>query len=242
MGATLSFLTTVPLGRRHDAADIAPALFPVVGALLGAALAGLDLALEPVIPVEPRSALVIAALVVLTGGLHLDGLADSADSMLAPVSRERRLAILDDPHNGAFGFIAVATLLLLQWAALVSLDDWLRVGILLLFPAAARLAVLPLYLLPRAKTTGLAATSRVAFSAGAALVVSVLVFAYSGALFFPGGLLLPVAAAFGALVPALLALRRLGGVSGDVMGAGIEFAQAAVLLAAATSVSNEWLT
>src|SRR6266536_628958 len=118
--AAVSFLTRVPVGRvvSFDGADVASgaALFPVVGGLIGAAAGGVvvltHLALSPFL----AAALGVAAATVLSGALHLDALADTADA-IAGGSRERRLEIMRDSRIGSFGAAALALDLLVKVAA-----------------------------------------------------------------------------------------------------------------------------
>jgi adenosylcobinamide-GDP ribazoletransferase len=115
MRRALAFLT--PIGRGG-----APTLrtfdwFPVVGALIGLAVGGVwwlaDRAWVPVV----GAAVTVVVDAVLTGGLHLDGLADAADGLVPPMDRNRRLQVLRDPAVGAFGGVALVTVLLLRFGA-----------------------------------------------------------------------------------------------------------------------------
>lgn len=114
----LRFLTVAPLpgARLTPPSQTVTPWFPVVGLLLGWALAGLRWSLpgEGLLP----AAIVVAAWTAMTGGLHEDGWADCADTALPPVSRARRLEILRDPRVGAHGLVAVLLLLLMRFAAL----------------------------------------------------------------------------------------------------------------------------
>jgi adenosylcobinamide-GDP ribazoletransferase len=179
----------------------------------------------------PLAAGIIALLawVLLTGGLHLDGLADCCDGLLASVSVERRLEIMKDPHLGAFGVIGLILLLLLKGAALAALTPGTSLGILLA-ASVARWYILPAGLLPLARPGGMGAD----FSSG--LQRS---FIYMGAI-LPVGLALvfgmrgviSLLAGTAAAAPVLwLAKSRIGGVTGDVFGMVVEVVETAVLLA-----------
>ncbi len=128
-GQALSFLT--PFGGAVTPRPNALNCFPLVGALLGLVLGGLWLATDHLWPEQVAAAIVVLADVVLTGMLHLDGLADSADGLLGPLSKERRLEVMRDPRSGAFGVTAVGITLLLRWVSLSVLAPsiWLMVGI-----------------------------------------------------------------------------------------------------------------
>jgi adenosylcobinamide-GDP ribazoletransferase len=198
----------------------------VVGALLGALLGGLWWGTARLWPAGVAAALVVGADLALTGLLHLDGLADSADGLLPPVDRARRLAIMRDPRLGAFGLAVGGVVLLTRWAALAALAP----GVLLLAGlwAASRtlMAVVALRLpYARAEDGGLATAFRppptesrrlalVTAGAGGALSAGAVV-AWRP---LPGAVSLVAGLAAGAGVVAL-ARRRLGGFTGDVLGA-----------------------
>jgi adenosylcobinamide-GDP ribazoletransferase len=141
----VSFLTLLPLGPRFQAAEYELAasfgMFPLVGFMLGAALALEDLALAPLFGVAIRSALVILTAVVITGALHLDALADTADALGARADRTRALEILRDSSVGVFGAIAIFSWLGLQWIALASLDGAARGAAIYLVPGLGRWAM-----------------------------------------------------------------------------------------------------
>src|SRR5437762_313377 len=91
--------------------------FALVGAAIGAVVAVVDLALAPVVSVEVRSVLVVGLLAAITGGLHLDGLMDSCDGLLAFTTPERRLEIMADSRVGSFAIVGLSTALLLKYSA-----------------------------------------------------------------------------------------------------------------------------
>jgi len=90
--------------------------FPVVGLAIGAFLLGMVRLLEPVLAPAPLAALLLLALALLTGGLHLDGLADLCDGLGAGGGRQRILSVMKDPHIGAFGVIGLVIVLILKYA------------------------------------------------------------------------------------------------------------------------------
>jgi adenosylcobinamide-GDP ribazoletransferase len=236
----LEFLTIfrLPLLRRRaaDAVQIARSqgLFPLVGLLLGLMLVGLDRALAEVMPLPATAGLLVVALVVATGGLHLDGLADTCDGLFGGSSPPERLTIMRDSRVGSFGVLAVVCLLLLKWAIFLSLASPLRRGALLLAPALGRWAMVgAVAAWPYARSQGLGKTLHgVAWplptltAAAIALAASLLLFPIWGAALF----------AFASLVGGVIALYsrgKLGGLTGDVYGAISECTEVAVLLAVA---------
>ncbi len=231
MRAAVSFLTVV--GRSAPPGPRTSEWFAPVGALLGALLGGLWWLSARIWPPGLVSAIVVVGDLTLTGMLHFDGLVDCGDGLVAPMTRERRLDVMASPEVGAFGVGAGAAILLLRWAAL----DALHPSVLLL--------------------AGLWALSR----AGMAVVVRTRPYARRGgglASAFAGdsrrallgagvvaGLALcaawrPVAGLAAALVGlcagagvVALAHKRLGGYTGDVLGAAAVMAETAGLIAAA---------
>lgn len=240
----LALLTVLPITRRRvDLSSVTYGLFPVVGLVLGAILLAIDFLARLVVPSAASSALVVVGLAALTGALHLDGLADTADGLFGGRDREHRLAIMRDPHNGAFGFVAVAAVLLLKWAALIPLEGWLRTGSLLLVPSLARWSVLSsMILFPAAKGEGMGFAVQSTSRWPQAVLASAVALALSLGIFWPTGLALVALALVVALAVGAYATSRLGGVTGDVFGCTVEVSEAVLVLLAATSVSRPWLS
>lgn len=211
--------------------------FPVVGALVGGAVGcvwwGADHLWAPAL----AAALTVVADLVLTGGLHADGVADSADGLLAPMERQRRLEVMADPRTGAFGALALAATLLVRWAAFASIEPsvWLVAGLWCLSRTVMAVA---LRALPYARAGGLAEPFRaqgrgpVVVGATGAVLTAVLLAAAGPALGATALAAALVALAAGTAV-LWLAHRRLGGYTGDVLGAAGVMAETAGLVAAA---------
>ena len=138
--AALQFLTIVPpIVRRPFTADEmgrAVGFFPLVGALLGGALAALDWGLIQVLPQEVAAALILAAWVYATGALHLDGFLDACDGLFGGHTPEARLHIMRDERIGAFAMAGGGLLLIVKYAVLAHSPD--RLILLLLAPTLAR--------------------------------------------------------------------------------------------------------
>ncbi|MBX3049919.1 MAG: adenosylcobinamide-GDP ribazoletransferase [Caldilineaceae bacterium] len=123
----LSFLTTMPLPSLPAEAFLsgqgrAFAWYPAVGLLIGLLLSGAAFLLaQAALSPQVQSGLLLLGWVLITGGLHLDGVMDSCDALFAPVSVARRLAILKDVHTGAFGVLGLFFVLGLKWALLAEL-------------------------------------------------------------------------------------------------------------------------
>jgi adenosylcobinamide-GDP ribazoletransferase len=232
--AAARYLTIVPVpGRRHADADrfgTAAPWFPVVGAAVGVLLAAVDAVTGRVFPPLLAALLTVTTWKLVTGGLHLDGLADCLDG-LAGRDAAARLAIMRDSRIGAFGAIGLILFLLLELVAVAELPAPARWRTLIAAPAIARATPALLgRLLPPARETGHGAAFHAGLGRGAAptaLAVALVVAVVS--LGGVGVVALAVAVASAALAAAFVA-RRLGGVTGDVFGAGIEVAELAVLL------------
>ena len=132
--------------------------FPLVGLLLAALLWLLVLILTPLVPQLALAALLVVGLVLLTGGLHLDGLMDTCDGLLGGSTRERKLEIMRDSRVGSFGVLGGACILLLKFALLASVSiHALPLALLLALPSARWAMVLALRIFPSARPTGLGA-------------------------------------------------------------------------------------
>jgi adenosylcobinamide-GDP ribazoletransferase len=228
------YLTILPLpGRRHAALDRlghAAAWFPVVGGAIGVALVAVDWVAARVFPSLLGALLVVTTWKLLTGGLHLDGLADCLDGMVGR-DREHRLAIMRDSRIGTFGAIGLILFLMLEIVAVAELNPAVRWRVLLAAPAIARAAP-PLLarLFPPARVDGQGAVFATGVGrAGAGLAAALAVMVALAALGVMGVAATVVgwAAAVGA---ARFVTARIGGLTGDVFGAVVEVVELAVLL------------
>jgi adenosylcobinamide-GDP ribazoletransferase len=234
--AAASFLTVVPVGDIGEitAADFARAnaMFPVVGAVIGLIQLASALALPAAIPPALIGICLVALSAVITGALHLDGLADTFDGLGAQKSREERLRIMRDPHVGAFGTTALVLLLAMKAAAIAALFERHHLRALITAAAVARSSpILLARVFPSARTSGLGKTfvdhvSNAHVAATGAVVMLIAGLSGGSPAWMPGMMGLAVAILIGAI-----ASRQLGGLTGDVFGASIELAETAVLVA-----------
>jgi adenosylcobinamide-GDP ribazoletransferase len=239
--AALAFLTRVPVGRLVSLGpdDVArgAVLFPLVGAGIGALVGGVAIGLDSRLILLLAAALAVAVEALVTGAIHLDALADTADALGAP-TRERALAIMREPTIGSFGATALALDLLVRTAALAALldgpDPVLAATAAFALGRAAPLALS--WALPYAREGGglgasLAGSARPPWlAAGLLLGIGVAVAALG-----LRGLWLAAGAAGAVFVVGLVARRRFGGVTGDVLGAAAELATTLALVAAAAT-------
>jgi len=212
----------------HAAAD----WFAPVGLALGLAVGFGWRALGALGPGLLAAALAVMFDAVLTGGLHLDGLADSADGLLAPMAPARRLEVMRDPHTGAFGVSALVLVLVVRVAALAALAPgrpWLIGAV---WCAARGVAAVTVRRSHYARGNGLATPLVDGPAAATAVLAGVL--ALGAAVPDARHALPAVAAAFVAGIGVhAFAIRRLGGFTGDTLGAGIVVAETAGLVVAA---------
>ena len=226
MGA-VAFLTVAGRGQVPQARALW--WFPLVGAGLGAVLAAIHWGAGELWPLVVVGVLVVAADLVLTGALHLDGLADSADGLLPPMDRDRRLTVMSRPDVGAFAVAAVVVVLGARWAAL-SVDGIESPSLVPIWALSRTLVAVVPAIVPYARPGGLAAP----FLDGARLwLVLWLVPAVAGLVLIEGasGAVAAGVAVMVSVGVVALARRRLGGFTGDVLGAVILMAETAALLA-----------
>lgn len=236
----LQFLSSLPVRLpgmpEPEALGRSLLFYPLIGLLFGALLWALSALLGSVPPLL-HAALLLAAWVLLSGGLHLDGLADSADAWLGGFGdRERTLSIMKDPRSGPIAVVTLVLVLLLKFAALVVLIEQQQGFALLLAPLIGRMALLGLFLSTpyvRAGGLGQALADHLPRLAGRQVLglsalACLLLGGYSGL-----WALLLAFAVFCWLRH--LMLRRLGGATGDTAGALLELLEMTVLLAVALS-------
>ncbi len=229
------FLTIIPLpfAVRCEKEDLGRStlFFPVAGLTIGGVLVGANWLISPWLARPLCDALLITQLTLITGALHLDGLADVCDGLAARGSRERFLAVMKDSQVGAIGAVGLVLGLLLKWQALVAVPVELKWQALLLFPALARFGqVLTLTGARHARQDGLGA----AFVEGSGKTTLLLAFTTVAAvgyflLYFKG---IAALAAVCLLTSAgrMFFQRKLGGLTGDTIGCLSELNEILVLV------------
>ncbi|RLT43782.1 MAG: adenosylcobinamide-GDP ribazoletransferase [Chloroflexi bacterium] len=241
----LEFLTPLRLRRvqTYDDRTFAEALgwYPLIGLLIGLGLWGLDRGLSELLPPVPTAVLLVAFLALASGGLHLDGVADTADGMAVQGDRAERLGVMSEGNTGPAGVMALLLVLMAEWAAIVSLEGDLRGAALILAPALGRWTVVPVGLLFKpARPRGLGHAIQTAMLPIAAPLATMIGAGAAIALFGLAGVVLILAATVSALLIAALAARMLDGVTGDVFGAAIEVSQVVVWLSLAAAGMHGW--
>ena len=236
LALALQLLTRLPIPAasqppRPEELGLSVLCFPLVGLLIGALLAGLHTALWVIDP-GVLAALVLSVWVLLTGGLHLDGLADTADAWIGGQGdRDRTLTIMKDPRSGPLAIIAIVLVLLNKFAALQMLLAGDARVILLLTPVLGRtFIVLLLATTPYVRTDGLGAPYARYLPRLSCGLLSLLVAAATVALLeWHGAVMLAALAALFIVLRHWL-MTRLGGLTGDTLGAACELAETMALL------------
>ena len=238
LASAVRFLTVLPLpGRAEVSEEVlgrSTAWFPLAGVLIGAILAGAGALAGLLWSQLTVRVLVVAGWAALTRGLHLDGLADSADGLLGGPTREKRLAIMKDSRVGTFGVVAVVGLLALKLAFLAELEDMALWRLLVPACALARWAMLlAIFAFPTAVPGGMA--GRFKRRCGWPQLGIGTFVAAAVSFFFLGvwGLGLLALLALATLLWSLAVRRALGGHTGDTYGALGELGEALTLAALA---------
>ncbi len=242
----LEFLTRLTL-RRTPAADLdaiarSQRWFPAVGLIIGGILVAIDRLALKALPPQSVDVLLVVALAAITGGLHLDGLADAADGLLGGQTRERRLEIMHDVHAGTFAIVAVVSVLALKWAGLAALPPNVRIETLIAVPCLTRAAMLTnIVAFPSARPDGMAARQRdhtgiAAIVIGGATAVVVAVALFGATAIFPLAMALAAALAVG-----FVSMRMVGGMTGDLYGVTAEITEAALFLFIAAFANRGWI-
>jgi adenosylcobinamide-GDP ribazoletransferase len=230
--AAVQFLTRIPI-RSGRGAELSRAVvwFPVVGGLIGATVGGVAAGLGELVPMAVAAAVAVLFGIALTGAFHEDGLADTADALAGGWTREQRLEILEDPRHGSYGVAALCGSIVLRVVAVASLGQAdAFIGLVAAHSLARGVAVVTMAVVPLAKPDGLGAGYARSVTAGRAVLAGLL--AVTIAALATGWWSGPLAATalVAAAVVAFFAVRAIGGITGDVLGAIEQLAECAVLV------------
>lgn len=231
----LQFLTTFPIhlkampSKQQNGQSLL--FYPAVGLLIGGILALLAFTLHS-LPIILLSSILLVVWIWLTGGLHLDGLADTADAWVGGFGdAERTLKIMKDPACGPIGVLSLVVICLLKWSALYVLLQQQMYLALIVFPVLGRLAPLFLFLTTQyVREKGLGSSIAATIPRKSAYMIFTL--CLSACLYFSW----PGVVSIFTFICTLLYLRwkfiqRIGGVTGDTIGAAIEITEVSSLLA-----------
>lgn len=226
--SAVALLTIVPIRRELVFNARAFAFLPLIGALIGLVLTAAFLVLRVLLPPLVTATLLVALWALVTGALHLDGVSDAFDGLLAATTRERRLEILKDVHIGAFGVTGLVLVLLVKFAALNDVNPIA----LFLAPVVARWAMVYAAAFPLARNQGMAALFAQELSRREIALATLIAFVCT----LPFGWLSVGAWLMAVVVGTLLArfaLARLGGLTGDIYGLVCECVEASILVVGA---------
>lgn len=229
----LQFLTVIPVKACIGPLPDASVFFPLIGALLGGIAVAVYHVLSPIMPRGLLALLVLVVWALLNGGLHEDGLADTFDAFGGGRSREDILRILKDSNIGTFGALTLIFGALIRWQALVLISESNLKQILIASQVLPRAGIVLLAYTTRSATAGLGAsfgdalTRRHALAAaGLALLITVPLLRWKVSLFI------------GVCLALILFLRsyfqkKIGGITGDCLGAANQLQETAILVLAA---------
>jgi adenosylcobinamide-GDP ribazoletransferase len=236
--AAIQFLTVIPFPKSFTGGEKelekCMSFFPVVGLLIGIIMAAFDHVMGFIFPPLPASVMTVIAMTAISGGLHMDGLADTADGFFSARPRERVLEIMRDSRTGVMGVLAVVFVIVLKVSVLISLFPPIRPGIIVLMPLAGRCSfVMMMTALPYVRREGGLAT---ACGVGKSWLNVLWTSAFLLAAGWLAGHWLGLAASFSALLMAVLfsvyCFRKIGGYTGDTLGAGCEITEIIPAIAA----------
>ncbi len=228
--SALQFITILPLGKveSYDPPKMVP-YFPLVGVLLGLMVALFDTFAAKFWAPSVAALLDVILLAVLTGAFHLDGLADTADGLLSPRARDDALEIMKDSRIGTMGLVAILFGLALKWGGIANLGSHRSIS-LIMIPAYARAGILfGMRYLPYGRPDG---TGKPFFQKKLSLK-------HFWGLILPIGLSLNLGVkaiglnlAFGIIIVMVLLCykRRMGSITGDMLGAMVEITEAGLFL------------
>ena len=234
-----AFLTRFPVRGVEGVLADACWAFPVAGLLAGiCGAAVLSIAIWFAVPLTVAVILALLAIVLATGALHEDGLADTADGFGGGANAERKLEIMRDSRSGAYGVLALVFSVGLRAAALVAIADPGTAVAGLIAAAALSRGLLPamMYALPLASSRGLAAAAgqpekqQVWIAGGIGALAALILLGPSTGI---AAIILAAAAVAGL---AAMARKQIGGYNGDTLGAAQQLAEIAILIVVATNV------
>ncbi len=161
--AALRFLTIIPIPKRREIsaeeAGASQGYLPLDGLLLGAILAGINWSLSLILPSSVVNAVIIIALLLLTGALHIDGFIDTCDALFSRRTSEERWQVMSDSRVGSFGVVGAFCLLLLAYVSLGEISETYKMTALILMPVLSRWSMdYAIFAFPYAKPAGLGKT------------------------------------------------------------------------------------
>ena len=249
LAAAMRFLSIIPLpgsaqlfqtDEDDDRLVLGSAYFSFVGLLLGVVLWVVAFLLGPYLPALGLAALLVVGLIVLTGGLHFDGLMDTFDGLLGGTTRERKLEIMKDSRVGSFGVLAGASVILLKFSFLASLPVHLfATTFLLVIPISRWAMILAVYIYPSARPSGLGAAFKQTVTVQRLVIVGLFALAIAFLFGHLAGVVIWLCGGVFAMLFGLWITNVVGGLTGDSYGALAELCD--VLLLLVVLLMRAWL-
>ncbi len=242
--AAFQFLTILPVKTNFTSQQLgrASAYFPVVGAIIGLVLAGINYLLKMILPGAAVNIILIALLVLFSGGLHLDGLADTMDGMARHRTPERRLEIMRDSRIGSFAAIGVALVLLMEYVFLNSIPGNLMFATLIVAPTLSRWAMVnAIFVYPYARLEGLGTSFKEGVSWRQFVIASVVSLIPAVVLFKMAGVVIMAGVWITVTIAAIYLKNQLRGLTGDTYGAINELATSIAFLLITMLAFDHWL-
>ena len=228
----LQFLTIIPVNHSYIASDRqlgdSTLYYPVIGLLIGTILAFSSLMIAN-IPLQIQAAIILILWVLLTGGLHLDGLADCADAWVGGLgSKQRSLEIMKDPTAGPIAVVVLILLLLLKWSFINYILEQQSLAVLVLTPVLGRLAIL-LLMLSTSYVSKAGLGEKLVANLPISATKAISLFSILISIYYLG--IIPIILMLiMLLIISYQAKKRIGGVTGDVYGAAVELVEVSILL------------
>ncbi len=231
----LQFLTVIPLKLKDAGAQRmagSMVFFPLIGLLLGLFLAGVNVLLSFLnFPSLTLNVIIVVVLIVITGGMHLDGLSDTSDAFLSGKPKEQMLGIMRDSHTGVMGVLSLISVILLKVVLLFSISLSLKPIILMLMCSLSRFsAVATIFFFPYARQEGKAGVFIKGMNLRIFILSSIAAVVAAAVVWQIKGLVILLIITGLSYVMGKFSTKKIGGITGDTLGAGIEITEIVTLL------------
>ncbi|MDD5130993.1 MAG: adenosylcobinamide-GDP ribazoletransferase [Candidatus Omnitrophica bacterium] len=226
----IQFLSILPLrANKFSEKNMAWALvyFPVVGLFLGGVLVGLNILFSILNTTSITiNIILVISLIILTAGMHLDGLADTADAFLSGKEKKEMLGIMRDPHIGAMGVLSLISVILLKVSLLSMVSVSLKPIALMLMCSLSRwAAVATIFFFPYARQEGKAGVFIKGMNLKIFIISSIAVVIFAAVIWqIKGAVVLMVVTGFSCVL-GKFSTKKIGGITGDTLGAEIEITE-----------------
>ena len=231
----LQFITIIPVKKdlNYSEKNIARSMlyYPLIGTIIGIILVLVNMVGSHLLPDLVRDSLLLIFFVLLSGGIHFDGLADSFDGLFGGNNKKQILKIMGDSNVGVYGVLAVVLILILKFTLLTELPIGLKNAVLIIVPTISRCAMVwAVYLFPYAKKEGFGKAFKLYLSKKEAWAVALYTTIITLTLLFLQGIVLLVIAFGGLWLFGNFFVKKIDGLTGDNYGALNEIMEVLVLL------------